>query len=267
MVQDWLLNLPVPLMALIIFAATYAATALVYFAVTKLAVNDRAKAFKALSPGMLPPLGIIFGLLVGFTAAQVWSDFEKAKVAVATEASALRSFVLLAARFPPEQASQLRTLVGEHIDEVVKEEWPAMAEQRKSYADLPAKLIDVLNGTLALTPADDGQRLAQREMVDELEKALDARRQRIILSQSSVSPVKWIGLILQGLCALIAIAMVHSDNRTTSTLGLTLFATGIAISVLLIGCYSTPFTGEISIGPGLLKQVISEGPHATDFNH
>jgi hypothetical protein len=59
--------------------------------VTKLAINDRAKAFKALSPGMLPPLGILFGLLVGFIAAQVWTDFELTKVAVATEASSLRA--------------------------------------------------------------------------------------------------------------------------------------------------------------------------------
>lgn len=64
-------------LAIIVFAGTYLA-AVIYFAVMRLAVNDRARAFKALSPGMLPPLGIIFGLLVGFTAAQVWSDFEKA---------------------------------------------------------------------------------------------------------------------------------------------------------------------------------------------
>jgi multisubunit Na+/H+ antiporter MnhC subunit len=75
------------------------------------------------------------------------------------------------------------------------------------------------------------------------------------------------GILLQGLCALIAIAMVHSDNRTTCAIALTIFAAGIAISILLIGCYSRPFTGEISIGPGLLKQVLSEGPPATDFNH
>jgi hypothetical protein len=56
----------------------------------RLAVGDRARAFKALSPGMLPPLGIIFGLLVGFIAVQVWNDFDRAKAAVASEASALR---------------------------------------------------------------------------------------------------------------------------------------------------------------------------------
>jgi hypothetical protein len=63
---DWLLNLPVPWMALVIFAAIYLVVAAIYLTVFRLAVDERARAFKALSPGMLPPLGIIFGLLVGY---------------------------------------------------------------------------------------------------------------------------------------------------------------------------------------------------------
>src|SRR5262245_3707266 len=114
---------------------------------------------------------VIFGLLVGFTAAQVWSDFEKAKLAVPNDARTLRSYVLFASKFPDQEA-QLRDLVGKHIDEVVNKEWPAMAEQRMRYADLPVKLLGVLDATLALTPADDGQRLAQRQMVDALQNAL-----------------------------------------------------------------------------------------------
>ena len=38
---------------------------------------------------------------------------------------------------------------------------------------------------------------------------------------------------------------------------LILFATGIALSVLLIAAYSRPFMGENSVGPELLKQVIT----------
>ena len=122
MVQDWLLDLPLFLTAFIVFGGTYLVAAGIWLTVTRLAVADRGRAFKALSPGMLPPLGIIFGLLVGFTAAQVWSDFEKAKLAVANEASALRSVIILSERFPSEQGSRLRTLVNEHIETAVNEE-------------------------------------------------------------------------------------------------------------------------------------------------
>ena len=50
--------------------------------------------------------------------------------------------------------------------------------------------------------------------------------------------------------------MIHSDNRLTCAITLTLFATGIALSVLLIAAYSRPFTGETSVRPELLRQVI-----------
>jgi len=48
--SDWLLNLPVLWMAVVVFAAIYLLTASIYWVVTRLAVNDRAGAFKAISP-------------------------------------------------------------------------------------------------------------------------------------------------------------------------------------------------------------------------
>jgi hypothetical protein len=56
-------------MALVVFGFTYLVTAAIHVVVRVLAVGERARSFKAVSPGMLPPLGIIFGLLIGFTAA------------------------------------------------------------------------------------------------------------------------------------------------------------------------------------------------------
>jgi hypothetical protein len=249
-----LLNLSVAWMAVAVFGATYLITGGVYLLVTKLAVNERAKAFKAVSPGMLPPLGILFALLVGFIAVEVWSNFDKAKAAVATEASALRAVVLLAGTFPDEQRTRIYALINRHIEESVNKEWPEMAQQRASLSILPTALIEELHDTLALKPADDSQRAAQLEMVKALHTALDARRQRIVISESALGTVKWVGILLQGLCTLIAIAMVHSDNRLTCAITLALFATGIALSVLLIAAYSRPFT---SVGPELLKQVIA----------
>ena len=250
---DWFFNLSVPWMALVIFLATYLIACSVDLVVTRLAVNERAKGFKAVSPGMLPPLGILFALLVGFIAVEVWGNFDKAKAAVTTEASALRAVVLLAGDFPDEQKMSIYALVDRHIDESVNKEWPEMAQQRMTLAALPTALIEALHDTLALKPADDSQRAAQAEMVKELHTALDARRQRIVISESALGTVKWLGLLLQGLCTLVAIALVHSDNRLARALTLTLFATGIALSVLLIAAYSRPFT---TVGPALLEQVV-----------
>ena len=103
----------------------------------------------------------------------------------------------------PAQYSECSTSLA------VNHEWPAMARQRATISALPAALIEALQSTLAITPADDGQRMAQREIITALETALEARRQRIVISQSTVSSIKWAGLLLQALLTLIAIAMVH----------------------------------------------------------
>src|SRR6478736_4358622 len=95
-----------------------------------------------ISPGMLPPLGILFALQVGFIAVEVWNNYDKAKVAVATEASALRALVLLAGTFPEEQKTRIYALVDRHIEVAVNEGWPAMAQRRMTLSTLPTSLIE-----------------------------------------------------------------------------------------------------------------------------
>ena len=108
---DWFLNLPVAWMALIVFVASFLIAGGVYLVVTRLAETEWARAFKAVSPGLLPVLGVLFALLVGFIAVEVWNTFDKAKTAVATEASALRAVVLLARNFPEEQRTRIDALI------------------------------------------------------------------------------------------------------------------------------------------------------------
>lgn len=55
---------------------------------------------------------------------------------------------------------------------------------------------------------------------------------------------------------MVAIAMVHSDNRTATGIALGLFATGVAVSILLIAARNRPFTGDLSVQPDILLQVL-----------
>jgi hypothetical protein len=103
---------------------------------------------------------------------------------------------------------------------------------------------------------DQGQQIAQREIISALQNPMDARRQRLTISQSHVTGNKWFCLYLQAICALIAIALVHSDNRLASILSLFLFATGVATVVLLIAAHDRPFIGELSVSSDPLLQVM-----------
>jgi hypothetical protein len=207
---------------------------------------------------MLPVLGIIFGLFVAFTAAQVWNDNDRASFAVSRESSALRDAVLLAAGLPDEQQARLRSLVRDYVQHAAAVEWPQMARGAASLRTAPPALAAALQFAASLSPQGAGQQTAQREIVVALQAALDARRQRIIVSHSAVNPVKWLCLYLQAACGLLVIGLVHCDNRLAACIAMGLFATGVAASVLLIAAYDRPFIGQISIGPEPLLQIMPD---------
>ena len=85
-------------------------------------------------------------------------------------------------------------------------------------------LAEALQLTLALNPSSEGQKTAQRDIATTLQTALDARRQRIITSESQVNLLKWLCLLLQAIRALVVIAMVQSDNRLASIIAMGIFA-------------------------------------------
>jgi hypothetical protein len=121
----------------------------------------------------------------------------------------------------------------------------------------PAPLAEALRLDLSLTPLNRGQETAQREIATSLESVLDARRQRINISMSQTGSNGHASSCRRSVF-ILTIAMMHNDNRSSSVLALGLFATGVAVAVLLIATHNRPFTGEISVGPGPLLQVLPE---------
>ena len=126
----------------------------------------------------------------------------------------------------------------------------------RDYLISPVALGEALRLTLAELPNDRREAIGQRELVRSLEEALDARRQRIIISQLSINWVKWSALAIQALLLLITIAMVQCEHRDTAAIAMGIFATSFATSALLIAAHARPFTGQISVKPEVLWQVM-----------
>jgi hypothetical protein len=254
-VPDWLHNLSVLWLAAFVFAVAFVVTAAIYATVISLSTGERGRAFASLSPGMLPPMGIVFALLVGFLAAQVWSSGDRAATAVSEEASSLRAVVLLSSEFPGGAEAQMQNLVHRHIEDAVTKEWPQMAEQGATLSVVSQPLADLQAMALGLRPETPGQTIAQREIVTSLEHALDARRQRIIVSQSSVNGVKWGAVATLAILTLFAIAFVHSGNRAGAAIAMALFASAAAAAIVMIAAQERPFAGQFAVQPTALEQV------------
>ncbi len=199
---------------------------------------------------------MVFGLIVAFLCAQVWTDADRANGAVVREAGALRAVLLLATDFPGAPEARIRALVRRHIREAVDLDWPAMAMQRATLPAIAAADMEALQVVLSLVPQNETQASAQREMISAMRSALDARRERIIVSKGKINWVKWTVVLLLGGLILVTIALVHSDNRLTAGIALGIFSIAAASCVVLIVSHNRPFTGEISVGPDLLLQIM-----------
>jgi Protein of unknown function (DUF4239) len=200
---------------------------------------------------------------VGFLALQVWSDAQQAEEAVYREASALRSVVIMSSSFAGPTERRIDTLIRRQIQEAVTSEWPAMAHHDAYIRSIPPPLVEALQLVLAQTAQGEGQSLAQHELVRSLHDALDARRQRMLLSRSTINWVKWTGLGLEAMLVLAAIAIIHSDNRAGAAVAMGIFAAASATAAVLIAAHARPFTGEISVRPDVLLQVMP-GDQAPD---
>jgi hypothetical protein len=252
----WLHALPVGWMAVVVFGATYLIALVIHAVVRTLATFGWVHSLKAVSPGMLSPLGVFLALFLAFTASQVWTDNDRAENAVIREASALRGVTLLAASFHGEPETRLLALIRQHIDDAVTREWPMMGTGSVTLTIAPRFLPEALQTAIALTPGSPGQQVAQTQIVAQLEAASEARRQRILVSGSHIGALKWWCVFVQAVCALFAVAVVHSDDRRAGAIALGVFATGIAASVLLITAFDRPFLGELAVTPRALLQVM-----------
>jgi Protein of unknown function (DUF4239) len=258
-VFDWLPNLPVVWIAVVVLAAMALLTAGIYLLVMWLAEGGRAESLQAVSPGMLPPMGILFALIVGFLAVGVWDNVERAEEAVADEASALRSVVILSDDLPADPGARIRSLVRRQIEDAVNEEWPAMREQRANLTSIPAAPTDALRLAVGFDPKTDGQAVTQRELVTSIQSALDARRQRIVVSESGINSVKWAGLVALAALTLFAIGMVHSGNPTTARLAMGMFAAAVAVVITMLASQDEPFAGQLGIDPDVLEEILPRG--------
>jgi Protein of unknown function (DUF4239) len=258
-VFEWLPNLPVVVIALIVLVCMALLTTAIYLVAMRLADGEHAEALQAVSPGMLPPMGILFALFVGFLAVGVWDNVDRAEEAVADEASALRSAVILSADLPPDLGIRMRGLIRRQIEAAVDDEWPAMEEQRADLTVIAKPLSDALHLAVGFDTRSDSEALVQRELVTALQDAFDARRERIVVSESGINFVKWAGLIALAALTLFAIALVHSGNATSARIALGVFAAAVAVVITMLASQDEPFAGQFGLDPDVLEQVLPRG--------
>src|SRR5262245_39905160 len=77
-------------------------------------------------------IGVMYAVLLGFTAIIVWERYDNAQTAVQKEANELGDLFRDAQAFPDEVRKELEANIRSYIRLVIEKVWPAMAEHKSS---------------------------------------------------------------------------------------------------------------------------------------
>src|SRR5262249_11565322 len=137
----------------------------------------------------------------------------------------------------------------------VTSEWPAMGRQQADISVAPVALSDLLRLSLRLPTASSSQAVAQKELVSAVEDAFDARRQRIIVSESSLNWAQSVAVEARARLALVSSAFVPCRNRLAMAIALVLFGLAAAVCIVVLAVQDRPFAGPFRVRPSPLAQV------------
>jgi hypothetical protein len=252
----WLESQDTAVIALLVFAFCYLLAAVILGVAVAFSRHPVSHELSATTPAMLTPLGVITGLVIAFLSARVWSNVDRAQSYVAREASAIREVVLIAEVLPSQTRDTIRNDVSHYLHFVDTEDWPAMLYGRANLRRLPPGLSDAQTTLLSFAPQGPGQELAQRRATNAVEAALQARRDRILLSEAAISPPQWVVIIVLDALILVTIAMVHVRRHTTTAINMLIFSTAVAACMVLLMINDRPFNaGGITVLPTALHEV------------
>jgi hypothetical protein len=246
----WIESQRTEVIFLIVFGLTYLAAVLVALVAALASRTSIGAELRTVTPGILSPLGAILGILIAFLAARVWANVDRAEEYVTQEISALRQAVLIVKSLPPDVRDRFRTGIKAHLEFIVSNEWPAMAEEHATLRSSAVPLEAALNALLSVSPSETNQQLAQSRAVIAIEDAFKYRRYRVWLSQAEIEPIQWIVIVLLSALIMVTIATIHIDNKWAMAASLFSFSTAIAICLLLLMDYDRPFGhGGFAIEP------------------
>ena len=208
-------------------------------------------------------IGVLYAVLLGFTAIIVWEQFDKAQAGVDQEANELADLYRHAQAFPDDTRRTLETQLRAYAKLVVEKEWPAMAERTSSsetwemYSPETWETYNQLWRTYQqFQPQNDHERIWYAQSLTRLSQLGDQRRLRLLSSRSEGIPaVMWVALLGAGGVTIGFSFLFGTRSAVAQVLMTSALAMTIAVVLLSIVALEEPFRGITRVDPGAFDQV------------
>jgi hypothetical protein len=200
-------------------------------------------------------IGVMYAVLLGFTAIIVWERYDQAQTAVEKEANELGDLFRDAQAFPDEVRKEIEVKLRSYIRLVVEKEWPAMAENKSSLETMDA--FNQLRQTyLRFIPQTEQERIWFTQSLTSLNELNDQRRLRLLSNRSTGIPaVMWVVLLGAG-AVTISFSFLFGTRNTGAQLLMTAgLALTISLVLLSVVALERPFAGIARVEPDAFNQL------------
>jgi len=200
-------------------------------------------------------IGVLYAVLLGFTAIMTWERFDNAQAGVDQEANALADLYRNAQVFPEEVRRELETNLRAYATLVAEKEWAAMAEQSTS-----PETWEVYNQLWRayhlFQPQTDHEKIWYAQSLTNMNQLGDQRRLRLLSSRSDGIPaVMWVVLLGAGVITIGFSFLFGTRSAKAQVLMTTGLAMTIALVLFSIMALEQPFAGVTRVEPDSFHQV------------
>lgn len=256
-IESWI-QLPV-WQLLLALAAFYAATGTI---IHWLAFHSPASRWTLRFNGVVGPFFVsvilIFGLLHSFVAREIWQRNDDAAQVVRGEGDALRTLMHLTREGDPA-AARIQDLIRAYAQSVVADEWPQMRQSTGSIGS-EAAFASLLGAIIDDPVSGSNAPAMQRARLDTVLRLHTLRGTRLAIADDRTDVIKWGTLLILGLVAQIAIAVVHLEKPRPQIAALTIFSTAAFIALGFVAIQERPFAPPLAVSPTPLEEVIHDIP-------
>jgi len=222
--------------------------------VRRLIPHHRLKVHNDVAAAIFGTVGVIYAVLLAFVVIVVWQGLDRSKMNVEREASCLNDLYRDSVSFSPDFKARARALLKEYRDTVVNDEWKAMARGGKSQ-----KVEKVINNLWiaysSYEPTKENDKVFFEEGVRKLNQLEEYRSFRLVDACTGVNFLLWFVLIVGGIATIAFTVFFGAENLKAQVAMAMILSILISLIIFTIFSMDYPFTGEISIGPGVFTHL------------
>jgi hypothetical protein len=260
MIDGWL-ALPLPLMFLSVAGFYSAVAVFLFWLCFSRLTRQWMLSFNGAVAELFSAIMVIFGILIGFVASDVWDRDRRASDAVEREGANLSTLNELASA-GALQTEGIRQAIRVYISAVTEKEWPSMSNDGSAAPEAQEALGGLLRTvtSAAQHTARDPYAKLDSLLLDTALKVQNARAERLVLSAFTSESVKWACVLILALTGQITIAMLHLDRPRPHLAAMLIFTSSIVLIMALIAANEGPFQPPLYISSDPITRVLKTMP-------